>query len=56
MSTDSHSDNSRDASANDAINTNNNKSTYVAPWFQETLFKGDVTSKKNSIKQLEVMI
>ena len=27
-------------------NNNNNKSIYIAPWFQVTLFKGAVTSKK----------
>ena len=29
-------------------NNNNNKSIYIVPWFQVTLFKGVVTSKKNS--------
>ena len=29
---------------------NNNKSIYIAPWFQVTLFKGAVTSKKNAVK------
>ena len=32
------------------IYNNNNKSIYIAPWFQVTLFKGAVTSKKNSKK------
>ena len=31
-------------------NTNNSKTIYIAPWFQVTLFKGAVTSKKNSKK------
>ena len=36
-------------------NNNNNKSIYIAPWFQVTLFKGAVTSKK-TIKKLKVKI
>ena len=31
-------------------NNNNNKSIYIASWFKVTLFKGAVTSKKNSKK------
>ena len=33
---------------------NNNESIYIAPWFQVTLFKGAVTSQKNS-KKLKVL-
>ena len=29
-------------------NNNNNKSSYKAPWFRVTLFKGAVTSKKHT--------
>ena len=45
--------NARDVTAgkmgrNSSNNNNINKSIYIAPWLQVTLFKGAVTSKKPS--------
>ena len=37
-------------------NNNINKSIFIAPWFQVTLFKGAVTSKKTVKQKLKVMI